>query len=204
MDLQKFKMQFWNTALNYNAKRNRYFDVDDYNKDFLDLICRYFCQDKSFEELTSGELRKGLLIYGNCGTGKSSVFDIVREIVFKNKFNPFYFKNVSVHSVINEFNVQNHTNIKFGESVVEKYCRGIIHFDDVGAETKVQAWGIKEELFDRILQQRYNKFKDKGIRTFITTNLTIDDLERRYSPQVKSRIHEMFNFLELSGPDRRF
>ena len=199
------KSQVWTVGKQYFAKRRRNFTIDDENKLFLDLICKYFTSNIEFEKITDGELRKGLLIYGTCGTGKSSIFDIVREVIIKKDLNHLYFKNTSVHTVINEFNKESKSNEKFGgELVVEKYCRGTIHFDDLGTEKSVQAWGIKEDLFDRILQVRYNHFKESGRKTFVTTNMTIKELEKRYSPQVKSRLYEMFNMIPLTGNDRRF
>ena len=202
---EQFKSEVWNVGKQYFAKRGRHFVVDDENKLFLDVICKYFTSDVQFEEMTNGELRKGLLIYGTCGTGKSSIFDIVREVIIKNDLNHLYFKNTSVHTVINEFNKESKSNEKFGgELVVEKYCRGTIHFDDLGTEKKVQAWGIKEDLLDRIIQIRYNKFKEIGRKTFVTTNKTLKELEKTYSPQVKSRLYEMFNIIPLTGEDRRF
>lgn len=205
MSLETFKSQVWKIGKEYYAKKGRPFVVDAENKLFLELICKYFTNDIEFEEITNGELRKGLLIYGTCGSGKSSIFDIIRKVIMDNGLNHLYFKNTSVHTVINEFNKASKSNEKFGgELVVEKYCRGTIHFDDLGTEKQVQAWGIKEDLFDRILQVRYNNFKETGRRTFVTTNMTIKELEKRYSPQVKSRLYEMFNMLPLTGNDRRY
>lgn len=199
------KKQIWVEGQKYQAKQNRYFDVDDENKLFLDLISKYFANDTEFEKQTNGELRKGLLIYGPCGTGKSSIFDIVRIISLKYNLKQIYFKNTSVHKVINEFNKESKSNQKFGgELVVEKYSRGVIHFDDLGTEKLVNDFGIKEDLFDRLLQVRYNNYKESGQKTFVTTNKTIQEIEKRYSPQVKSRLYEMFNMIPLTGNDRRF
>jgi len=205
ISLETFKSLVWNFGKQYFAKRGRTFVVDQENQLFLDIICKYFTNDIQFEEMVNGELRKGLLIYGTCGTGKSSIFDIIQEVILYHNWNHLYFKNTSVHNVINEFNKESKSNAKFGgELVVEKYCRGTIHFDDLGTEKMVQSWGLKEDLFDRILQVRYNNFKDTGRKTFVTTNKTIQELEKRYSPQVKSRLYEMFNMIPLTGRDRRF
>lgn len=201
----QFKQLLWKEGKSYFAFENRPFDVDDNNRQFLDLICRYFARDPSFEEIANGELRKGLLIYGECGTGKSSIFDIVQRISLKYNLKQFYFTKISVHNVVTQFNQENKQN-KFdgGESVIEKYSRGPVHFDDLGTEKEVQAWGIKENLFDRLLQIRYNYFKSKGTKTYVTTNLSIQELEKKYCKQVKDRLYAMFNFIELNGPSRRF
>ncbi|MBA6316266.1 hypothetical protein [Cellulophaga baltica] len=202
--LEWFKKELWTEGKNYFSATNRFFEVDDENKLFLDIICRYFTNDKEFEKITNGELRKGLLIYGGCGTGKSSIFDIIQAISFKHNLKQIHFKNTSVHTVVTEFNKESRAYGNGGEFIIEKYSKGTVHFDDLGTEKQVQAWGIKEDLFDRILQIRYNNYKASGNKTFVTTNLSLDKLEKRYSPQVKSRLYEMFNIIPLVGNDRRF
>lgn len=200
-----FKAELWKEGKLYFQQENRRFNVDDQNKEFLDIICRYFSDDPSFEEITKGELRKGLLIYGACGTGKSSIFDIVQNISRKHHLKQIWFTNTSVHNVVNEFNKESKQNKTIGgESVIDKYSRGPVHFDDLGTEKEVQAWGIRENLFDRLLQIRYNHFKKKGTKTFVTTNLSLKELENKYCKQVKDRLYAMFNFLPLEGDSRRF
>jgi len=201
----KLKQAIYKEGKIYYSKQNRNFEVDDENKLFLDIISKYFANDIEFEKITNGELRKGLLIYGPCGTGKSSIFDIVRIVSLKHNLKQIYFKNTSVHTVVNEFNKESKSNQKFGgELVIEKYSRGTIHFDDLGTEKMVQSWGIKEDLFDRILQIRYNNYKERVQKTFVTTNMTIQEIQKRYSPQVKDRLFEMFNMIPLGGNTRRF
>lgn len=203
--VDQFKQIFWKEGREYFTNENRNFIVDENNKFFLDAICRYFSNDRSFETKTNGELRKGLLIYGDCGTGKSSMFDIVQRISLKYNLRQLYFTNISVHDVVNQFNKESKQNkLEGGESVIDKYSRGPVHFDDLGTENQVQAWGIKENLFDRLLQIRYNEFKAKGTKTFVTTNLSIKELEDNYCKQVKDRFYQMFNFIQLHGGSRRF
>ncbi|MDF4221076.1 hypothetical protein PXC01_05715 [Maribacter sp. M208] len=193
----QFKTLLWKVGNEYFKNLNRSFDVDDKNKHFLDLIAKYFSGDPAFETETSGELRKGLMIFGPCGTGKSSVFDIIRKICIDYNLMQYWFSNVSVHDVVTEFN-------KHGESIVDKYSKGVVHFDDLGTEKMVQLWGVKENLFTRLLQIRYNNFKLKGTKTYVTTNHSIKDLEKIYGKQVYDRLYEMFNFIELGGVSRRY
>ena len=63
----------------------------------------------------------------------------------------------------------------------------------------------------RIIELRYNEFKQKGTKTFITTNLTIKDLNKFYGNgfddsrnRFADRLYEMFNFIPLGGNSRRF
>ena len=201
---EQFKDIFWKEGKEYFRKRNRKFIVDEDNKLFLDLICRYFTNDILFEKKCKGELRKGLLIYGPCGTGKSSIFDIVQLIARKYKLKYLWFSNISVHDLVMQYNLE-------GEHLVEKYRRGKVHFDDLGTEKIANSWGVKEKIMGRITELRYNEFKQKGTKTFITTNLTIENLNQFYGNNAEDnrnrfadRLYEMFNFLYLGGSSRRF
>lgn len=194
---EQLKILVWRFGKIYFKRMNRKFIVDEYNVQFFDLICKYFSNDEAFEKITDGELRKGLFIHGPCGTGKSSIFDIIREISLQYNLKQMWFSNVSVHSVVSEFN-------KEGEHIVDKYSRGKVHFDDLGTEKLVQSWGVKENLLERLLQIRYNNFKVKGTKTYVTSNLPISEMKKIYGKQVFDRIFEMFNFIELGGKSRRW
>lgn len=200
----QFKSLFWKEGKEYFRRLNRPFIVDENNKHVLDLICKYFANDPEFETQCKGELRKGLLVYGPCGTGKSSLFDIVQNISRKYNLMQFWFTNISVHNVVTQYNLE-------GEYVVEKYTKGKVHFDDLGTEKLANSWGVKEKLMGRILELRYNEFKRKGTRTFVTTNLSLYDLKKFYGEgaedsrnRILSRLYEMFNMIPLEGEDRRF
>jgi len=193
----EFKKLVWEFGESYFRNLNRRFIVDNANQQFLDIVCKYFANDKSFEEITGGELRKGLFIYGPCGTGKSSTLEIITNISKQYQLKSLWFRNISVHTVIKEFNLK-------GEKSTEKYTEGTVHFEDLGMERIAQSWGVKENLFERLLQIRYNNFKLKGTKTHITSNLTPNALEKHYGRQISDRAIEMFNFIHLPGKSRRY
>lgn len=193
---EDFKCLFWKVGKNYFENQNRAFIVDDYNREVLDILSKYFANDLAFEMETGGELRKGLMLFGPYGTGKSSFFEIVRQICLDYNLMGLWFSHVSVHNVVTQYNLE-------GESIVNKYSLGTVHFDDLGTEKMVQSWGIKENLFVRLLLIRYNNFKWKGTRTYVSTNYNIEDFKKIYGNQVYDRFFEMFNFIELSGRSRR-
>nr|WP_299035033.1 hypothetical protein [uncultured Tenacibaculum sp.] len=191
------KNLIWKESKEYFRKKGRIFIVDDKNRDFLHLISLYFSNNPEFENEYGGELRKGLFVHGKCGTGKSSIFDVIQIISRKYKLPYLWFKNISVHKIITDYNLE-------GECVVGNYTKGKVHFDDLGAEKLANSWGVKENLMTRISEIRYNHFKAKGTKTFITSNKTINQIKASYGDRVYSRFFEMFNFLELPGDDRRF
>ena len=48
-----------------------------------------------------------------------------------------------------------------------------------------------------ILISRFDIFKQKGIKTHITTNLNADELQEKYGERVLSRMREMFNLISF-------
>lgn len=50
-----------------------------------------------------------------------------------------------------------------------------------------------------LLRERY----DKGLITWGTTNLSIEDLSKHYGELAASRIRAKFNYFTLTGVDRR-
>jgi DNA replication protein DnaC len=197
MTTEEFKAILFKEATAYFLEMKRQFIVDESNKTFLKCISLYFTNSLDFETETNGELRKGLLVYGDCGSGKSSIFDIIQNISLKYNLKHLWFKNVSVQDVITDYNIN-------GEEVVKRLITGDIHFDDLGTEKLANSWGVREKLMGRILEVRYNNFKKYGIKTFVTTNLSIAQIKEYYGVRVADRLYEMFNFIELTGNSRRF
>ena len=207
--LDWMKKEFYKTAKSYFQKERRKFEVDEDNKIILDIICRYFANDPSFEDVVeNGRLNKGLMIKGNCGTGKSSVFDIIQFIGRKHRIPQLWFCNVSSLTVTAEFAKYNKDSN--ADSVIEYYSKGKVCFDDLGSENMVNDYGIKKELMREVLELRYNRFKSLGTKTFCSTNLTIEKLVEKYDKdskpdhkRIEDRIYGMFNILPMYGKSRR-
>lgn len=211
--LEWMKTEFSKAAKKYFLKERRAFDIDDNNKHILDILCRYFANDPSFEEIVeNGQLQKGIMLVGNCGVGKTSIFDIIQSIGKEHNIPQLWFTNISALEITTQFNKESKTN-KFssGESVLENYSKGKVYFDDLGSEPQVQSYGIKTELMREILEMRYKRFKDFGTKTFCSTNLTIPELVTKYDKgsednhkRIEDRIYHMFNVIPLYGKSRRF
>jgi len=76
----QLKILFNIEAKEYYACLNKIFLVNNENRNFLNLICKYFAQDNTFETIHKGDLNKGLFIAGSNGAGKSSSFLIIQQI----------------------------------------------------------------------------------------------------------------------------
>lgn len=74
----------------------------------------------------------------------------------------------------------------------------LLVIDDLGVEYADKKGGFTMQL-DGLLNSRYNN----GLKTIITTNLTLERFKERYSERVMDRIHECGRFVELRGRNLR-
>jgi len=192
-----FKKIFNEEAENYFEKLGRHFVIDESNRNYFNFLCYYFSEDIKFEEELGGSLKKGLMVFGDVGTGKSSSFNIIQNISKKYKVRHLRFMKMTANEVVTKYN---ETPAK--DSVIRYCSKGTIYFDDLGSETIASNFGI-EDIFIRILELRYNEFIEKGTKTFLTTNYTLDEIYERYGVRVFDRFKEMFNFFEIRGESRR-
>tara|TARA_R110000765_G_scaffold96786_2_gene182210 strand:+ start:1735 stop:2397 length:663 start_codon:yes stop_codon:yes gene_type:complete len=195
-----FKKVFFKMAKEFYANTNLDFEVDSSNKSFLQHFCKYWNRDKAFELLENISLRKGLLVFGSYGTGKTSSFQIIQNMAKHYQVRELWFPAISTQEVVAKFNLERNK-----EDVIQYYSRGVFLFDDLGAEMEgnnIFQYG-KEEVFVRILLNRYRNFESLGIKTHITTNLNLSQIEHRYGKQLVDRFIKMFNLLRLDGPSRR-
>lgn len=195
-----FKKVFFKAALEFYAKSSADFEVDTANKNFLAHFCRYWNRDAAFEVLENISLRKGLLVFGSHGTGKTSSFQIVQNMAKQYQVRQLWFPSISTQEIVTKFNMERNK-----EDVIQYYSKGVFLFDDLGAEmagNNIYQFGL-EEVLVRILLNRYRNFESLGTKTHITTNLNLSQIEQRYGQQLADRFIKMFNLLRLDGPSRR-
>ena len=195
-----FKKVFFKAAQEYYSKYDLDFEVDGSNKNFLGHFCRYWNRDTAFEVMENISLQKGLMVFGTYGTGKTSSFRIIQNLSKHYQVRELWFPAISTQEVVSKFNRERNK-----EDVIQYYSKGVFLFDDLGAEmagNNIYQYG-KEEVFVRILLNRYRNFEDQGTKTHITTNLDLGQIENRYGKQLADRFIQMFNLLKLDGPSRR-
>lgn len=200
IDTNQLKQLFNIEAKKYYASKNKIFTIDNNNKNFLNQLCKYFSQDKAFETVHNGDLNKGLFIYGGHGTGKTSSLLIIQQISKKYVLKNLWFPIIETSEVVMKFNTE-----KNKDFVIKYYSNGNYMLDDLGSESfasNIFIYG-KEDIFIRILEARYMLFISKGIKTYITSNLTLPEIKKRYGSRVEDRFIEMFNILKLDGESRR-
>lgn len=188
------------------------FIIDSNNKFVLDFLFKYFCgydlpTNTSIIKSVKVSHEKGIMLMGRTGVGKTclmSIFAKLASVAF-----------AGCDDIRLEYE-------KSGSACIEKYGKRSfapdyntlystpdktkpIHYllDDLGAEREAVFYGKREEVMESIINHRYEMFEQTGMKTFLTTNLTMDMISERYGDRILSRIKGMCNILHLSGDDMR-
>ncbi len=162
-----------------------HFKIYEEDRPLLFKLCNYFIADpKNCQEMHI-DPKKGLLLTGPVGCGKTSLMKLLRNLVpHQRKYEILPCRNITF-----SFNhlgykvIQEHGNTHY-------YC-----FDDLGTEALGRHYGKDCNVMGEIICSRYELFLKSRIKTHITTNLNASELEERYGLRVRSRMRELFNLV---------
>jgi DNA replication protein DnaC len=146
--------------------------------------------------------KPGLYLFGTTGTGKTHNLKILHE---KNKLKNNQAKFYTVPEILNRIAglrmEMSHDKYQFGinTAILNKILAGgqILILDDFGTET----------LSERKMEDLYtiiNNMYEKGTTLIISSNLSIQELERKVGDRICSRLVGMCHIVELTGNDKRF
>ena len=164
-------------------------------KIIFQLLVYFYCDLENAERLGIN-LKKGILLSGPIGCGKTSLMFLMRFFLAKDE----KYRMISTRDVRMEF-------LRDGFQVVEKYSSKsffagqdairpkVYCFDDLGLEGDLIYYGNETNLMAEILLGRYPLFIHQHMKTHATTNLSADELEKIYGNRVRSRMREMFNLI---------
>lgn len=143
------------------------------------------------EELCAKEgidLKKGVLLIGPIGSGKTTIMTLMRQFLFPEQ--DYVIKSAT--DIALEFQ-------KEGTDVIQREGNRhkILCFDDLGAENNKKFYGSEFNTMAEILLKRYNLQVNHGILTHATTNLNADELSDLYGNRVRSRLRKMFNLISF-------
>jgi DNA replication protein DnaC len=144
----------------------------------------------------SAQTRKGSLILGSKGIGKTLALQIFYNILSAWSPSNVIYKNVRQIQLDYK---------REGLSSFERLI-GIDHLilDDCGTEdSEFSDYGNKKNLIAELLLLRYDEFQMRGRRTYLTTNLDKKTLQLWYGERLMDRFNEMFNFIVVTGESKR-
>ena len=167
-------------------------------------LTHYFARQEDFNDTTVTEnipsLHKGFLIIGDYGCGKTSMlraFQMVGKSLLPDPI--LWFNSVSCNALVMEFEGMDTKDKSAKKHFFQKYNKAaVMYFDDFGTESNASNFGIKNLMKD-ILEERYSNNK----RTFLTSNLSLPEIQEKYGDRVYDRLQEMFNIIEMPGESYR-
>ena len=173
---------------------------EDYEIIFKLLV--YFLKDTAGAEKFNITFRKGILLSGPVGCGKTSLMSILK--LFQDPEERLILK--SCRDISFEF-------IKEGYSIIYKYSKQSFKsefpkaycFDDLGTENNLKYFGNECNVMAEILLSRYDLFISRQMITHLTTNLNSSEIEDIYGTRVRSRLREQFNLIafDSNSKDKR-
>jgi len=173
------------------AKRFQFADVDHGMK--VKNICRYFAN-----ETGDLDLKKGLLLIGNKGTGKT---ELIRMFKANQNF-PFRIEAILDlqfdYKMNGEKGLQGY-NINF-KSAPNKYGLSDYGycFDDLGTEEiPARHFAESKNIFSEIIQMRYHNQLPFN-STHAITNKSLAELKELYGSRCADRMQEMFNVISFN------
>jgi hypothetical protein len=179
-----FNLMAWTSENTYGKK----LILHDDNTHLIRTICFFFSKDQRFETELNYDFKKGLLIRGVAGLGKTYLFKCIEK------------NDLSKIDIISMIDVSE--NIKDEGAYNLKY-QNTLYLDDVGTEEAVvNHYGTKINWFKNFIEMYYLKNKPFN-KLIISTNNNFDEIESKYGFRVRSRIKDMFNIIDVRGKDMR-
>ena len=178
------------------------FKIKKENEAVIFTIFRYFLLQPNFNAYgiikNKANLNKGLLVYGDYGVGKSTLFDVIHEagkLILKQKgISQLWFPRIStVHLLTMFYQSQKDKTSNFK---MENYYRGKLYIDDLGIEDKAYN---REEIIGKLLFERHRR----RLKTYVTTNENPSAIAARYGNHIGDRLPEMFNIIKWEGESWR-
>ncbi len=163
--------------------------IYDANKEYIKSICLFMAGDARFETELGYSFKKGLMIMGTAGLGKTDVIMAVAD----NGIRP-----IKVFGMIDITERVKTT----GECLLNTATT--ILLDDVGTEQEtVKYYGTEIHWFKEFIETYYLHAGGYYAGLIITTNLDGKQIEEMYGYRVRSRMREMFNVITVKGEDLR-
>lgn len=188
----------WNADKFFKVMRSRVREqgqeliYNEGNEKLVKAICFRLSSDPRYESDLGFSFRKGLIIRGTPGLGKTFIPSLVAD-------NPICPIQILSMNEITE------TVRKTGEFLGIKFGTfEFIYLDDLGTEeTPVKFFGTEINWFKTWYENFYATAKNKSYRLMVSTNLSFQEIEDKYGFRIRDRMAETFDVLDISGTSLR-
>ncbi|WP_027127099.1 ATP-binding protein [Gelidibacter mesophilus] len=207
-DKKKLWKIFQSEFKNLFGKEFLYDDIILHN---IAPIFYYFLESDQFfkcqylrADISTPSFKKGLLLLGNVGVGKTHIMMVFEKIF--SRYPPHRFKIYSTQDLVNEY--EGLANLGDKNYFKQKHSSGIVLYDDLNSERLAKDFGFVN-IMDEIIKKRYSE----GKKTHLTLNpipgsendplRTIQELSKNYDERTVDRLFDMFNIIEFKGKSMR-
>lgn len=161
------------------------FKIYKEDRSILYKLCNYQIRDWQACKKLNIDIKKGILLSGPVGCGKTSLMKLIRHIT------PHYqsYEMIPTRNVTFAFNY-------IGYKIIEQYGDSRFYcFDDLGVEPTGRYFGKDCNVMGEVILSRHELFLKYKFKTHCTTNLNAQELEERYGNRARSRMRELFNLI---------
>jgi DNA replication protein DnaC len=183
--------------LNQGKQRfGKEFRIEKQDIPVINKLIIYAIHEENQCEKHGIDLKKGILLSGPIGCGKTSWMHLIQTLCLPEQ----RFQIKSAKDIAYEFNRDGYdTVLNYGKRS-KPIC-----IDDIGVENSTKFYGNECNTIAEILLCRYDILFNYKVVTFATTNLSPSQLEALYGSRVRSRLRSMFNLISFPAttPDKR-
>ncbi len=190
------------SMLNLGEQGFERFDLSLYESDARAKMSRVYDNCKIYAE-SFDEESDNLLFVGGTGLGKTFLSASIAKVVSEKGFSVVYDSCVTIMGAFESQKFDRNRDNDESDSYVKRYLNcDLLILDDLGTE-------MTTAFTQSVLYTIINTRLINGKKTIISTNLTVDkessddELSRRYTPQVVSRLKGEYMLLQFAGRDIR-
>ena len=170
-------------------------------QEIIEYLCLYFSEDPAFESATpppfllseTPSLKKGLLIIGPNGVGKTFAFEVFSRL-YHFGFIKRYYSMTDTRAVASDVT-------RNGIEAIRNYVNGDRLFNELGSEPVAKSYGNPINAMYEVIFEREKKHAEKGFKTHFTSNLSSNQIAEQYDLAILSRLRGMCNIIEFNPQD---